>query len=140
MKKLIAIILVATTLLSIASIASAAVSFTLRTPCEALADNQLYQHHSEQKVWKYSGGNKLYVKHRIQETSAVETNRIAAYRHDTGKTMGANWHRSDNGEYQCMSNALVISQYYSVAGRGNTNYASKYGLNNITLYGSMRAD
>ena len=41
MKKLIAIILVATTLLSIASIASAAVSFTLRTPCEALADNQL---------------------------------------------------------------------------------------------------
>ena len=83
MKKLIAIILVATTLLSIASIASAAVSFTLRTPCEALADNQLYQHHSEQKVWKYSGGNKFYVKHRIQETSAVETNRIAAYRHDT---------------------------------------------------------
>ena len=140
MKKVIFAVLTIVMLLSVTSIASAAVSFTLYTPCEAISDAELYLHVSPQKIWKYSGGNLFFVKHRIQETSAIETNRIAAYRHDTGKTMGANWHRPDNGEYQCMSNALVISQYYSVAGRGNTNYATKYGIDHISMYRTMRPD
>ena len=140
MKKLIAIILVATTLLSIASIASAAVSFTLRTPCEALADNQLYKYCAS--VFEYKGGSdhKIFVSHHVTQTSAVETNRIAAYSDLTKKTMGANWHRADSGLYQCMSNAISSGSEYTVAGRGNTNYQSKYGLNSITLTGYFRAD
>ncbi len=140
MKKMFIFMLVAVMMLSVANVASAAVSFTLNTPCEAIADTELYNHVSPQKIWKYSGGNLFYVKHRVEETDAQETNRIAAYSHGTGRTMGANWHRPDNREYQCMSNALVISQYYSVAGRGNTDYATDYGLDRISLYGSMRAD
>lgn len=140
MKKVLIAVLTLTMLVSVASAASAAIGFTLHTPCESIPDSQLYKHVSPQTIYKYSGGNKFYVKHHVEETSAVETNRIAAYRVDTKKTMGANWHRADSREYQCMSNALVISQYYKVAGRGNTNYASKYGLNDITLSGSFRAD
>ena len=71
---------------------------------------------------------------------AVETNRIAAYSDLTKKTMGANWHRADSGLYQCMSNAISSGSEYTVAGRGNTNYQSKYGLNSITLTGYFRAD
>ncbi len=47
----------------------------------------------------------------------VETNRIAAFRDLTQKTMGANWHRADHKLYQCMSNAIVDGGY-TVAGRG----------------------
>jgi len=39
-----------------------------------------------------------------------------------------------------MSNAISSGSEYTVAGRGNTNYQSKYGLNSITLTGYFRAD
>lgn len=143
MKKLLCAMLVLVFVLSISAVAladSAWHDFTLRVPCEQIADDQLYKYHTDDQYYKSSDDSKIYVKHTVRENSADETNRIAAYRRDTAKTMGANWHKANNRSGQCMSNAIDVYKYYGVAGRGNTNYASKYGLNNITLDGSMQVN
>lgn len=139
MKKIMAAVFAMVMMLSIAT-GVMAESFSLRVPCQALADDQLYRYHYTRYLEKLSTSNTIQVAHRVSETSAVETNRIAAYRYETQKTMGANWHRADYGRYQCMSNAIVQGGTYTVAGRGNTNYTSKYGLNNITLTGYFLTD
>lgn len=92
MRKMISFVFMVVMMVSIAVTASASVNFTLNTPCDAISDSELYKHVSAQSIWKYSGGKVFYVRHKVSETSEIETNRIAAYRHDTGKTMGANWH------------------------------------------------
>lgn len=145
MKKLTVVMFIIAMMVTVASIACADVGFTVyNAPCEAIADSDLYKHVSDQEVYKFSSGdNRFFVKHRVTEITdddIVETNRIAAYRQDTRKTMGANWHPADYGEYQCQSNLIAIGHSYSVAARGNTNYETKYGLNTITLSGRMRAD
>ena len=139
MKKVLIAVLTLTMLLT-AAVGAMAETFTLSVPCQAIADSQLYNHHATAFAYKRNSINTIYVSHHVTQTSAVETNRIAAYRKYTAKTMGANWHRADSGLYQCMSNAIVQYKYYTVAGRGNTNYASKYGLNNITLTGYFLTD
>ena len=139
MKKILIAVLTLTMLLTV-SVGAMAETFTLSVPCQAIADNQLYKYYATAFAYKGNSINTIYVSHRVTQTSAVETNRIAAYRQDTNKTMGANWHRADSGLYQCMSNAIAQYKYYTVAGRGNTNYTSKYGLNNITLTGYFLTD
>ena len=139
MKKILIAVLTLTMLLTV-SVGAMAETFTLSVPCQAIADNQLYKYHATAFAYKGNSINTIYVSHRVTQTSAVETNRIAAYRQDTNKTMGANWHRADSGLYQCMSNAIAQYKYYTVAGRGNTNYTSKYGLNNITMTGYFLTD
>ena len=135
-------ILIAVLALSMMLVASGALAqtFTLRVPCEAIADTQLYQYHYDKYMQKLGNSHTIQVAHQVSETSAVETNRIAAFRDLTQKTMGANWHRADHKLYQCMSNAIVDGGNYTVAGRGNTNYSSKYGLNRITLDGYFLAN
>ncbi len=139
MKKIMASVFALVMMLSIATGAMAQ-TFNLNVPCEAIADNQLYQYHYDSYLEKLSTSGTIQVAHRVSQTSAVETNRIAAYRSETRKTMGVNWHRADYGMYQCMSNAIVQYGNYTVAGRGNTNYKTKYGLNNITLTGYFLTD
>ena len=80
------------------------------------------------------------MRHSVTQIDAGETNRIAAYDFTTKKTMGAHWHPSDRGQYPCTSNAIQHGHEYNAAGRGNTNYASKYGLNTITLTGTCYSD
>ena len=139
MKKVLIAVLTLTMLLAVTANAMA-VTFTLPVPCEAIADNQLYKYCASVFEYKGCSDHKIFVSHHVTQTSAVETNRIAAYSDLTKKTMGANWHRADSGLYQCMSNAISSGSEYTVAGRGNTNYQSKYGLNSITLTGYFRAD
>lgn len=139
MKKIIVAALAMVMLLAVAVSASAE-PFTMSVPCVAIDDAQLYQYHYSVYETERAGDNKIYVSHKVTQTSAVETNRIAAYRKETAKTMGANWHRADEGLYQCMSGAIVNGGSYTVAGRGNTNYTSKYGLGSVTLTGYFRSD
>lgn len=137
MKKFVCAILTMVLMLTVTTGAMAQ-GFTLNVPCQTLSDDQLYLYHTKTYVMKYDDTyNIVWVKHRVTQTSTVETNRIAAYCSDTQKTSGANWHRADYGKYQCMSNAIFEGYSYSVAGRGNTNYTAKYGLNNITLEGDF---
>ena len=136
MKKVLIAVLTLTMLLAVTANAMA-VTFTLPVPCEAIADNQLYKYCAS--VFEYKGGSdhKIFVSHHVTQTSAVETNRIAAYSDLTKKTMGANWHKANGSLYPCTSNAITGLKRYTAAGRGNTNYASKYGLNKITISGSI---
>ena len=138
MKKVIFAALVMIMMLAMATSAMA-VTFSLSVPCVAIDDSQLYQYHYTQYDVERGGDNKIFVSHHVTQTSNVETNRIAAYRRETQMTMGANWHRADNGLYQCMSAAIVNDDHYTVAGRGNTNYTSKYGLDSVTMSGFFRA-
>ena len=98
MKKVLIAVLTLTMLLT-AAVGAMAETFTLSVPCQAIADNQLYKYHATAFAYKGNSINTIYVSHRVTQTSAVETNRIAAYRQDTNKTMGANWHRADSGLY-----------------------------------------
>lgn len=74
---------------------------------------------------------------RLTRVKRIES---LAYDFTTKKTMGAHWHPSDKGQYPCTSNAIQHGHKYNAAGRGNTNYASKYGLNTITLTGTCYSD
>ena len=78
MKKVLIAVLTLTMLLAVTANAMA-VTFTLPVPCEAIADNQLYKYCAS--VFEYKGGSdhKIFVSHHVTQTSAVETNRIAAY-------------------------------------------------------------
>ena len=89
MKKVLIAVLTLTMLLT-AAVGAMAETFTLSVPCQAIADNQLYKYHATAFAYKGNSINTIYVSHRVTQTSAVETNRIAAYRQDTNKTMGAN--------------------------------------------------
>lgn len=137
MKKFIVAILTLVMLLSIAAVVSAeAKSFTIyNVPCEAIADSELYRYHGDQFVNKYDTDGKLRVKHYVEQSDADETNRIAAYREDTRKTMGASWKPADYTYYFITSNAIVNGFNYTAAARGNTNYATNYGLTAITIKG-----
>lgn len=139
MKKFVFGVLVMAMMLMMAT-SALATSFTLNVPCEAIADDQLYRYHYDRYEVEQNGDSKIYVSHRVTQIDAVETNRIAAFCQQTQKTMGANWHRADSGKYQCMSNAIINNNSYTVAGRGNTNYLSKYGLSSITLSGYFLAN
>ena len=137
MKKLVFIVMAVVLMVSLSATVMAE-SFTLPVPCATIKDDQLYNYHVKNYVLKQDDTyNIVWVRHRVSQTDAIETNRIAAYCEETGNTCGANWHRPDYGKYQCMSNAIFEGYHYSVAGRGNINYATKYSLNNITLVGTF---
>ena len=141
MKKVLIAVLTLTMLLAIAVSATAERnSYKIyNMPCEAIADNMLYKYHGDTNggVDKTFNNHTVQISHTVAQVSADETNRIAAYCFNTGKTMGVNWHKANGTLYPCTSNAISTGKSYTAAGRGNTNYASKYGLNKITISGSI---
>ena len=141
MKKFICGILATAMMFALAAnVCAEQVSFTFNAPCQGIADTQLYNYHGTGTAKKNGYSNIVYMRHSVTQIDAGETNRIAAYDFTTKKTMGAHWHPSDRGQYPCTSNAIQHGHEYNAAGRGNTNYASKYGLNTITLTGTCYSD
>ena len=141
MKKVLIAVLTLTMLLAIA-VSTTAESHSYKIynmPCEGIADNMLYKYHGDEadSVYKLGSNHTVQISHTVAQISADETNRIAAYNLSTKKTMGANWHKANGSLYPCTSNAITGLKRYTAAGRGNTNYASKYGLNKITISGSI---
>lgn len=142
MKKFVVAILALVMLIAVSVTASADITvtdFSLTVPTQAIADDQLYNYRSNSYVWEEVGDNTIHVKHEVTQIDADETNRIAVYCQETNKTMGARWHSADYTYYPVMSNAITKHLHYSVAARGNTNYATKYSLNSITLEGFINA-
>ena len=145
MKKFIVAVLTLVMLLSVTAIASAAndtaKQFTIyNVPCEAISDDQIYQHHGEDYVAEQSGNHRVKIKHEVSQSSADMNNRIAVYREDTKKTMGTGWKPADGTYYYHTSNAIENGEFYTGAGRGNTDYATDYGLTSITIVGVIHAD
>lgn len=107
-------------------------------PCQAIADTELYKYYGDKYVTKGDTGNHIVqIRHTVTQSSANETNRIAAYSGTTGKSMGASWKPADGAYYPINSNAIVDGNSYTAAGRGNTNYVSKYGISSITITGTI---
>lgn len=145
MKKFIVAILALVMLLSVTAIASAAndtaKQFTIyNVPCVAIDDAQIYQHHGADYVAEQSGNNRVKIKHEVSQSSAEMNNRIAVYRQDTNKTMGTGWKPADGTYYYHTSNSIINGKSYTGAGRGNTDYATDYGLTSITIVGVIHAD
>lgn len=142
MKKFIIAILALVMLLSITAIASAAEStFAIYgVPCEALADNELYQHHGDGYIDKGLDDNQVQIKHRVSQSSVDMNNRIAAYCKQTRKTMAAGWKPANGSYYPHTSNAIDNNKSYTGAGRGNTDYATDYDLTSITITGSIKGN
>lgn len=142
MKKYVVAILTLIMLVAVSVTASAditATTFRLTVPTQAIADDQLYNYHSDSYVWEEVGDHTVHVRHEVTQIDADETNRIAAYCLESGMTMGAKWHSANYRFYPITSNAIEEHDHFSVAARGNTNYATKYSLNSITLVGSIDA-
>ena len=145
MRKFIIAVLALVMLLAVAVSAGAentiAKEFTINNvPCEKINDSELYRYRGQAFVAKTNGNNAIKITHYVMQIDADETNRIAAYRQDTGKTMGASWKPADNTYYLTTSNAIVSGQNYTAAARGNTNYASQYDLTTITIKGVVHSN
>ena len=145
MKKFIVAVLTLVMLLSVTAIASAAndiaKQFTIyNVPCEAISDDQIYQHHGEDYVAEQGGNHRVKIKHEVSQSSAEMNNRIAVYCSNTKKTMATGWKPADGTYYYHTSNAIENNKYYTGAGRGNTDYATDYGLTSITIVGVIHAD
>lgn len=145
MKKFIVAVLALVMLLAVAATASAGTANTAQftiynAPCEAISDSDLYKHFGTDSCVKHIEDNEVQMKHKVTQIDAGETNRMAAYDITDGMTMGAHWHPSDYRYYPITSNAIDADHEYTGAGRGNTNYASKYGLNKITITGILDPD
>lgn len=118
MRKFIIAVLVLVMLLAVAVSAGAentvAKEFTINNvPCEKINDSELYRYRGQAFVAKTNGNNAIKIKHYVMQIDADETNRIAAYRQDTGKTMGASWKPADNTYYLTTSNAIVSGQNFA---------------------------
>ena len=141
MKKFVCAVLAMVMMLALAVSACAqSADFSFNAPCKAIDDSQLYLYHGYDYVDKETDNHTLQVKYHVVQSSADETNRIAAYSGTTYKTMGAHWIPANSQKYPITSNAIINGNKYTAAGRGNTNYASKYGLNNITITGIIYSD
>lgn len=145
MKKFIVAVMALVMLLSVTAIASAAndtaKQFTIyNVPCEAISDDQIYQHHGEDYVAEQGGNHRVKIKHEVSQSSAEMNNRIAVYSDKTKRTMGTGWKPADGTYYYHTSNAIVNGNLYTGAGRGNTDYATDYGLTSITIVGVIHAD
>ena len=145
MKKFIVAILALVMLLSVTAIASAAndtaKQFTIyNVPCVAIDDAEIYQHHGEDYIVEQSNNNRVKIKHEVSQSSAEMNNRIAVYCSNTKKTMATGWKPADGTYYYHTSNAIENNKYYTGAGRGNTDYATDYGLTSITIVGVIHAD
>lgn len=145
MKKFIVAVMALVMLLSVTAIAIAAndtaKQFTIyNVPCKDIKDDQIYQHHGDYYVVEQSGNHRVKIKHEVSQSSAVMNNRIAVYRKDTRKTMGTGWKPADGTYYYHTSNAIENGRSYTGAGRGNTDYATDYGLTSITIVGVIHAD
>ena len=145
MKKFIVAVLALVMLLAVAAVASAAETASFKiynAPCVAISDSDLYKYHgdAENPATKRGYDKSVYIKHKVSQITADETNRIAAYDCIDAMTMGAHWHPSDYALYPRTSNAIERLHTYTGAGRVNTNYESKYGLNTITIEGFIDPD
>lgn len=143
MKKFIVAVLALVMLLAVAVTANADTNYANFTiynvPCVAIADTELYRYHGSGYVDKDTTDHIVQIKHYVEQCDADETNRIAAYRYDTGNTMGASWKPADNTYYPITSNAIKNGFRYTAAARGNTKYADDYELTNITISGRINA-
>ena len=143
MKKILAMVLLATMLMSIASVAGAvnvgaANSFEFSAQCR----NTTSYTDEEGAYEKWTDYPAIYVRHWVTGGSAEYTNHFRGRKSPADDDISS---RVNCGAKWCtvglnvpiQSNSIVADWFYSVAGRGNTNHYDYDGVANVTLHGNM---
>ena len=133
MKKMVALALAITMLVSLASAASAA-TLSIPARCDSTTNYTL----NTQKAYKTTGTAAIYVNHHDNVDTDEYTNHFRGQlvKDDTWTMKGSKW-CTQGLNVPIQNNNIVKNEWYSVSARGNTNYYNYDGISSIVLSGSF---
>lgn len=141
MKKTIVAVLAMLMMFLMASGASAAnsASFTITVPSQGSGTDPLYYDETG-FIEKTGDSNVIYIGYHIVDAGVNETNRVAVFDLDSQRVSMYKWLSADGALYPYTSNSIVKGHHYTAAFRANSNYATKYGLDTVTITGRICED
>ena len=130
MKKMVALALAITMLVSLASVASAA-SFGIPVWCNSTTNYTKADEVGEQKSGTQAS---IYVYHHYNVDTDEYTNHFRGIEVKTNTTRGSKW-CTQGLSVPIQNNNIKSRIFYTVSARGNTNYYNNDGISRITLNG-----
>ena len=130
MKKMVALALAITMLVSLASVASAA-PFGIPVWCNSTTNYTKADEAGEQKSGTQAA---IYVYHHDNVDTDEYTNHFRGIEVKTNTTRGSKWCTQDLS-VPIQNNNIKSGTFYTVSARGNTNYYNNDGISRITLNG-----
>lgn len=130
MKKMVALALAITMLVSLASVASAA-SFGIPVWCNSTTNCTKADEVGEQKSGTQAA---IYVYHHDNVDTDEYTNHFRGIEVKTNTTRGSKW-CTQGLSVPIQNNNIKSRIFYTVSARGNTNYYNNDGISRITLNG-----
>ena len=130
MKKMVALALAITMLVSLVSVASAA-SFGIPVWCNSTTNYTKADEVGEQKSGTQAA---IYVYHHDNVDTDEYTNHFRGIEVKTNTTRGSKW-CTQGLSVPIQNNNIKSRIFYTVSARGNTNYYNNDGISRITLNG-----
>ena len=130
MKKMVALVLAITMLVSLASVASAA-PFGIPVWCNSTTNYTKADEAGEQKSGTQAA---IYVYHHDNVDTDEYTNHFRGIEVKTNTTRGSKW-CTQGLSVPIQNNNIKSGTFYTVSARGNTNYYNNDGISRITLNG-----
>ena len=130
MKKMVAMALAITMLMSLASVASAA-SFGIPVWCNSTTNYTKADTKGEKKSGTQAA---IYVYHHDNVDTDEYTNHFRGIEVQSNTTRGSKW-CTQGLSVPIQNNNITKDNYYTVSARGNTNYYNNDGISRITLNG-----
>ena len=130
MKKMVALALAITMLVSLASVASAA-PFGIPVWCNSTTNYTKADEAGEKKSGTQAA---IYVYHHDNVDTDEYTNHFRGIEAKTNTTRGSKW-CTQGLSVPIQNNNIKKNTYYTVSARGNTNYYNNDGISRITLNG-----
>ena len=130
MKKMVALALAITMLVSLASVASAA-PFGIPVWCNSTTNYTKADEVGEQKSGTQAA---IYVYHHDNVDTDEYTNHFRGIEVKTNTTRGSKW-CTQGLSVPIQNNNIKSRIFYTVSARGNTNYYNNDGISRITLNG-----
>ena len=130
MKKMVALALAITMLVSLASVASAA-PFGIPVWCNSTTNYTKADEAGEQKSGTRAA---IYVYHHDNVDTDEYTNHFRGIEVKTNTTRGSKW-CTQGLSVPIQNNNIKSGTFYTVSARGNTNYYNNDGISRITLNG-----
>ena len=130
MKKMVALALAITMLVSLASVASAA-PFGIPVWCNSTTNYTKADEAGQQKSGTRAA---IYVYHHDNVDTDEYTNHFRGIEVTTNTTRGSKW-CTQGLSVPIQNNNIKSGTFYTVSARGNTNYYNNDGISRITLNG-----
>ena len=130
MKKMVALVLAITMLVSLASVASAA-PFGIPGWCNSTTNYTKADEAGQQKSGTQAA---IYVYHHDNVDTDEYTNHFRGIEVKTNTTRGSKW-CTQGLSVPIQNNNIKSGTFYTVSARGNTNYYNNDGISRITLNG-----